>query len=741
MVSRRQFLVSAGIAGGGLVVGLSFLPQSRRSEAAKYVTNDSESLLTSWLKIDRDNHITVYVPHAEMGQGVTTALPMMLAEELEADWQLVRAETAPATTDFANAPLVGGFVKSMTGMQIPVVLSGVFNYSTMKLAELANLQMTGGSMSVRMTGHYGMRLQGAAAKEMLLLAAANRWGVPVQELTAANSLIRHENSSRKASYGELATEAALLDPPDEPRLKQKSDYTIVGRSQARFDIPAKVDGTEIYGIDVDLPDMKFAAVKTAPVFGAKVQSFEPAAVENMPGVVKALQIPGAVAVIADSFWQANKAVEKLPVTFTKPAQVDLSSAQIYSRQADELDRIDELGETDVELGDVAKTPSAARLYKAEYQVPYLAHAAMETVNCTVWIKADGSVEYWAGLQAPLMASARIAELLDIDQERVTCHHVAMGGAFGRRAGGMNFIEQAVHIAAQVPNPVKLIWTRAEDMQQDYYRPAVTSRFEAKLDDNNAPLSWVNSYIGKNVPPDAAHIPYEIPNQWIRYVDSENPIPVGTWRSVDHSQHGFFVESFIDELAIAAGKDPYLFRRQLLSQSPRLQQVLSEAAERADWTRPLPEGWGRGIALQYSFESVVAQVVEVSFDSRSKPIPERVVCVIDCGQAINPDNVRAQMEGGIIYGLTAALFGDIVIDKGRVVQRDFNDYEMLRMQMSPQIETHIIESDYPLGGVGEPGTPPVTAALTNAIYDVTGTRVRSLPIKHYDFAWKAEEEKA
>lgn len=741
MVTRRQFLVSAGIAGGGLVLGLSYLPQSRRSEAAKYVTNDSESLLTTWLKIDRDNQITVYVPHAEMGQGVTTSLPMMLAEELEANWQLVRAETAPVTTDFANGALIRGFVKSMTGIQVPVMLSGILNYSSMKLAEIMNMQMTGGSMSVRMTGHYGMRVQGAAAKEMLLLAAANRWSVPVDELRAADSHIIHEKSARNASYGDLAADAALLDPPGQPILKEKSDYKIVGKSKARFDLPAKVDGSEQYGMDVYLPDMKFAAVKTSPVFGGEVQSFDAAAVESMPGVVKAIQIPGAVVVIAESFWQASQAVEKLPVTFTEPAHADISSAKIFAKQADDLDRADELGETDVETGDVNRISSAARLYKAEYQVPYLAHAAMETVNCTVWIKEDGSVEYWAGLQAPLMASAHIAELLEIELDKVTCHHVAMGGAFGRRAGGMNFIEQAVHIARQVVNPVKLTWDRAEDMQQDYYRPAVTSRFEARLDDNDAPLSWINTYIGKNVPPDAAHIPYQIANQWIRYVDSKTPIPVGTWRSVDHSQHCFFTESFIDELAVAAGKDPYIFRRQLLSHSPRLQRVLIEVAQKADWGTPLPDGWGRGIALQNSFQSVVAQVVEVSFDSNNKPVVERVVCVIDCGQAIHPDNVRSQMEGGIIYGLTAALYGEIVIDRGRVQQSDFTDYEMVRMNRSPLIETHILESDYPLGGVGEPGTPPIAPALTNAIFDAIGTRVRSLPVKHYDFGWKPDEEKA
>ncbi len=742
MVSRRNFLIGGGIVGGGLILGLSLLPEHRRDSAAKYVIdNENESLLTTWLKIDKDNIITVYVPHSEMGQGVQTALPMMLAEELEADWNLVRMERAPGETEFANGTLAKGFLVGGMGVSIPIALDGIANYSTMALAELVNLQITGGSTAIRFSGHYGMRIQGAAAKEMLLQAAANIWQVPLSELKAENSNIIHPKSNRTATYGELAQQASLMEIPSNPTLKDRSDYKIVGTSKPRFDIPAKIDGSLLYGADINLPDMKIAAVKTSPVFGAEVASYDDSKVSQMSGVRKVVKLPGAIAVVADGFWQAKQAVDELPVEFTETEYSHLNSNEIYQQYSDDLDKVDETGADDVIAGNApAVLAGSIRTIKSEYRVPFLAHSAMEPVNSTVWLKDDGSVEFWAGLQDALTAKAMLSELLQIPMDKVTAHHTAMGGAFGRRAATLNFLEQNALIAKDMKVPIKLIWTREEDMQQDYYRPAITSRFEAALDDNNEPVAWVNTYIGKNEPPEAAHIPYAIENQQIRFVDSKTPIPFGPWRSVAHSQHGFFTESFVDELANAANKDTYQFRRDLLKHSPRHLKVLDMVAQKADWTSKLPESWGRGIALQTSFQSVVAQVVEVSINN-GKVKPERVVCVIDCGHAINPDNVTSQMESGIIYGMTAALYGDISIKDGRVQQSNFHDYEMLRMSESPVIETYIIESDAPLGGVGEPGTPAIAPALANAVYDATGNRVRTLPIKHYDFTYKPEAEQA
>jgi len=743
MVSRRNFLIGGGITGGGLLLGLTFLPEHRRADAVKHVVNDGEALLTTWLKIDTNNIATVYVPHAEMGQGVHTALPMMLAEELEADWDLVRMERAPAVTEFANGALAKGFLASISGATIPVSLDGIANYSSMVLAELMNLQITGGSTAIRFTGHHGMRIQGAAAKQMLLQAAADQWQVPVTALTASKSRIVHSSSGQTATYGELAPAASRMDVPNRPILKDRADYTIVGTSKPRFDIPAKIDGSNQYGVDVYLPDMKFAAIKSSPVFSTGIQEFDASKAEKMPGVNKVVRLPEAVAVVADSFWQAKQALATIDVISERSGHNNLNSDAIYQQYSDALDQVEELGETDFITGDAqaALRESVNRLsVKAEYKVPYLAHAAMEPVNSTVWTKPDGSVEFWAGVQDALSATALISDLLQVPMEKVTAHHTAMGGAFGRRGGTLNFLEQTALIARQFDVPVKLIWTREEDIQHDYYRPAITSRFEAALDANNLPTAWINCYIGKNEPAEAAHIPYAIEHQQIRYVESETPIPFGPWRSVAHSQQGFFTESFIDELANAANTDAYQFRRNLLKHRPRHLTVLDAVAELAAWNRPLPDNWGRGIALQTSFQSVVAQVVEVSItDDRIKP--ERVICAIDCGQAINPDNVISQMESGIIYGMTAALYGDISIKQGRVQQSNFHDYEMLRMNESPIIETVIVDSQYPLGGVGEPGTPAIAPALTNAIFNVTGTRVRSLPVKRYDFTWKPAAEQA
>lgn len=729
MISRRSFLVSGAVLGGGLLVGINFLAGNPRQAAkAHLIENDQESLLTTWLKIDTDSTATIFVPHSEMGQGVLTGVAMMLAEELDADWDKVVVERAPAVSEFANWGLAQGFLLSTAGITVPKVFQSTADFATFKLSQFMNLQVTGGSTAVRFTGHVGMRAQGAAAREMLVAAAAEAWQVPVAEIITEKSTLSHPASGKVGSYGDFASAAAQLEPSSTPKYKTPDQYRIVGRNIPRVDIPGKVDGSTTYGVDVYLPNMKHAAIKAPAVVGAEIVSHNGDAIKGLDGVEAVVDIPGAVAVVAESFWQAKSAAEKIELKLAAVAHESLNSEQLFEQQAEQLDAIDDKGTVDVEAGvPVTKITPDQIAFKAEYTVPFLAHAAMEPVNSTVRVNQDGSVEMWAGLQDGLGGVATVADLLGVEMEKVTLNHVAMGGAFGRRGGTLNFLTQTAQIANQMKGiPIKLTWTREQDMQHDYYRPALSSRFNAVLDRNKNPVSWINSYIGKNEPAEAAHIPYNIPNQLIRYIDRDDPIPFGPWRSVAHSQQAFFTESFIDELADAAGTDGYEYRARLLKNKPRHLKVLQTAAKAAGWGEPMPSGWGRGIAIHESFQSIVAQVVEVSFIGEQVK-PERVVCAIDCGRAINPDSVEAQMESGIIFGMTAALYGEISVNDGGIKQSNFHDYPMLRMNLSPRIETHIVASDAPLGGVGEPGTPPIAPAITNAIFNATGVRVRGLPV--------------
>lgn len=728
--TRRQLLVAGGLAGGGLFLGFALSGPSRSTRAGQALARQNEHMLTAWLKISPDNIVTVYVPHAEMGQGVHTSLPMMAAEEMEADWTKVRVEQAPATPLFANDGLAKGYLTH--GMIIPSALTGITDATILKLAAFMNLQITGGSTSVRFTGHYGMRVAGAAAKDMLIRAAAKRWGVAPGECIAAMSEVRHTASGKSAAFGELAAEAAEFPPPANPVLKPRSDYRIVGKRLPRFDIPSKVDGSAVYGIDVRLPGMLHAAVRPAPVFGGEVARFDPAQAEGRRGVRKVVQIPGAVAVIADNFWRAKEAADALDIVFDAKGNEGRSSQTIFEQYDRNLDADD--SSKDVETGDAeGALKGAARIVEAAYRVPYLAHACMEPMNCTVSITGDNA-EVWVGTQDALGTAARIAKLLGTSIGNVTLHPLYLGGGFGRRSAQTDdFVIQAVQIAREAGAPVKLVWTRENDIQHDCYRPAVTSRFKAALDEKGMPAAWKNRYIGKNEPAEAAHIPYAVANQSIRYVDSPTHVPFGPWRSVAHSQHTYFTESFIDELAHEAGQDPFEYRRALLKDQPRHLAVLELAAAKAGWGTTLPKGHARGIAIQESFQSIVAEVAEISVNDAGKLRVHRVVAAVDCGDVINPDTVEAQVESGIIYGLTAALHGEITIENGAVRQSNFTDYEMLRMTDTPEIETHVIASGAALGGLGEPATPPVAAAVANAIFAATGRRIRELPFKNHDLA--------
>lgn len=722
--SRRKFLVGTGLVGGGIVIGVSLATDGRLATIRKLYKPKNASVLTTWVKISTDNQVTVIVPHAEMGQGVHTSLPMMLAEELEADWDLVRMEQAPATDLFANDAVSKGFL--LKGERLPAWLNGPSDWGSYKLAQLLDVQTTGGSSSIRFTGEFGMRVTGAAVKEMLLQAAADSWDVPAAQCTARLSHIYHQASGRKASYGELAEAAAKFEPNATPTLKDKKDFTIIGTSKQRFDIPDKVRGAALYGMDVYVPNMKIAALKASPVFGGSVASVDKSAVINRRGIVDVVQTPNAVAVIADNFWRANTALADLPVRFEANGHGGVSSDDIFSRFRDALDADD--GDDNLVQGDVA-VKGASRV-EADYQTPYLDQAAMEPINCTVHV-TQGKCEIWVGAQDPLACRGQAAKTLGIDEEDVTVHPYMLGGSFGRRSGIlMDYIERAVLIAAEVDYPVKVIWSREEDMQQGAYRPASLSRFKAELGEDGLPLSWENHYI-RDEEKEAVHIPYDIANQSIRVSDVETHVPYGVWRSVAASQHGFYIESFIDELAHQAKRDPVAYRRTLLKNQPRHLAVLDKAAQMADWGRSLPKGRALGVALRESFGTIVAQVAEVSVEDGVARV-HNVWCAADPGDIVNPDGFIGQMESGIIYGLSAALYGEITLENGRVQQENFPDYDVLRLFDAPDIHVEIIRSGAKIGGAGEPGTPPAAPAMTNALFALTGQRIRTLPVKNHDF---------
>ena len=729
--SRRQLLVAGGLVGGGLLLGVAVSGPSRRNLADKAAAEGGERFVTTWLKISPDNIVTVYVPHSDMGQGPITALAMMAAEELEADWSLVRAEQAPAEKVFANEALGNRFV---AGDAVPPMLKGLNAATWTKVAQFMNLQITGGSMAVRYTGHHGMRVTGAVAKDMLVKAAAARWGVSPADCTAAMSMVKGP-AGQSATYGELAAEAADYSPSAAPKLKAKKDYTIVGTARPRFDIPAKVDGSAIYGVDARPEGLLYAAVHLGPVFGSSVASYDATEILARRGVKKVVDFPGGVAVIADNYWRAKEAALALDVTFDTKGGEAISSETIFAGHDAALDAGG--SEEDRELGDAPRAfEGATRVVEAAYRVPYLAHACMEPMNCTVWIR-DGKADVWLGVQDPLGARARIAEVAGLDFENVTLHPLLLGGGFGRRipirAGFFDFpseIDFAAMIAREVDAPVKLIYTREDDIQHDAYRIASSARLRAALDDAGMPTAWENRYVHKDEPGEAPHIPYAVANQSIRFVEIDNPVPRGPWRSVAHTQHTFFNESFVDELAHQAGQDPFEYRRALLKDQPRHLAVLELAAEKAGWGRPLPAGRSRGLAIQESFGSIVAEVAEISIVEPGAVKVHRVVAAVDCGEVIHPDTATQQVESAIIYGLTAALFGEISIEGGAVAQTNFTDYEMLKLADTPQIDVHFIESGAPVGGLGEPGTPPISAAVANAVFSLTGQRIRQLPLKNH-----------
>ncbi|WP_299773368.1 molybdopterin cofactor-binding domain-containing protein [uncultured Tateyamaria sp.] len=723
--TRRSFLATAGVVGGGLALGITLSPNRLKMAAAD---TGNEVTLNTWVKIAPDNKITVYFPHSEMGQGAGTGLAQMLAEEMEADWETVSIAQAPVTDDYINSDLGRGYIVG-EGANIPAFMYPMLDFAFLQIAGGLVGQMTGGSTAIRLTGHHGMRRAGAAAREMLMQAAAAEWDVPVDSLTVRDSVITHGPSSRSAAFGELATRAAEFTPNLKPALKASADYRIVGQSKPRLDLPAKVNGTAEFGIDVTVPGMVYATIALPSVRGATVASIDESGVTRRTGLGRVVDLGDVVAVTADSYWTASRALEELQITW-QGGQTDVSSDSLRAQHNADLDR----GKFEImdEEGDVPAALAAGTAVQAAFDVPYLAHATMEPMNCTVALNGD-QAELWVGNQNMLFARNAAAETLGLDPANVTMHPVYLGGGFGRR-GETDFVTVAARVAQQLDTPVKVIWSRETDMANDTYRPAILSRMEGAIENGRITALRQQYVDAQSGMPDSERpfaFQYDVPNRDIGRVICPSPIPVGTWRAVDFTQMGFFTETFMDELAEAAGADPLAFRLDHTS-DPRIRGVLGRLGEVTEWGVDLPDQHGMGIAMVKSFETIVAQAVLVSVAEGGGVRTHKVWSVVDCGRLINPSTGEAQITGSVIYGLTSALWGEITLEGGVIQQLNFPDYPMMQLANAPEQEVYFVESDEAPGGLGEPGVPPVTPALVNAIYAATGARIRTLPISKHGF---------
>jgi isoquinoline 1-oxidoreductase subunit beta len=727
-MKRRTFLLgAAAVVAGGVGAGvftLRWLDGSMKSRAAALTVGDGEASFAGWLKIASDDAITVYSPHIDFGQGAQTALAQMLADELDADWPFVRVEQAPAEEAFANTAQVRA---ALGADAVPGFLAGTADSGLAMLARQLVVQGTGGSSSVRDTGQWGMRMIGAAARQSLLEAAAEKLSVPVAELSASKSVISHAPSNRALRYGELAIDAAQRSLSVRPVLKDPKAFTLIGKTVKRLDVPPKVNGTAIYGIDFVLPEMRVATVMAAPVRGGKLKSVLTAPAMAIKGVEKVISLSDAVVVVAKGYWQAINGLRALSPVFDEGGNGGLSSAGIDAEQA----KLRATGRPTSEtgLGDFAKAIAAqgVKRHSAEYRLPFLHHATMEPLAMTAHYDA-GRLHVWGGAQDPLLARGIAAEAAGLAGDAVTFHPMIMGGGFGRRFPyNCQIIGQVARLAMQLPYPVKLIWSREEDVAQGAYRPQCSARLEAAVSSDGRVTAWSNDYVQFDPSDPEAAVPYSIPAARLRHYQLGSNQQNGFWRSVHHSQHGFYTECFMDELAEAAGADPYEFRRSHLPEGSRHRRVLEEVAKRSAWTSPRTPGVGRGIALVESFGSIAAEVVEASLADDGTPVVRRVFAVVDCGRVVSPRNAEAQVQGAIIMGLSAAIGEQITLDKGAVVQSNFSDYPILQMAAAPKIDVHFIDSGAPFGGLGEPGLPPVAPALANALFALNGKRIRQLPL--------------
>jgi isoquinoline 1-oxidoreductase beta subunit len=719
---RRSFLKTSAAAGGGLVVAL-YVPGAAAALSAQ-APRPQPLLPFAYVKITPDETVTIVSNHSEMGQGVYTSLPMLLNEELQADWSKIRVESAPVDAMY-NHPIFG-------------------------------IQITGGSTTTAAEwDHY--RKLGAAARVVLVAAAAQQWKVDASTCRVEKGVVIHTPTSKKATYGSLAAVAATLPVPVDVPLKDPKNFTLIGKPTRRLDTPSKTNGTAQFGLDVTLPGMLTALIARSPVFGGKVMSFDATEAQQVPGVKAVVQVPTGVAVIAERFWPAKLGRDKLKIKWDEGDNSNLSTTRML---ADFSARSASPGNLAKKTGDPQSAlSSAAKKITAEYDVPYLAHAMMEPLNCVVDLRAD-SCEIWTGTQFETVDRANAAKTAGLPPEKVQIHTTLLGGGFGRRANpASDFVIEAVQVAKVAKAPVKVVWTREDDMHGGWYRPMWHDRFAAGLDASGNPVAWTHTIVGQSIMAGtpfeslmikdgvdsasvegASDLLYGIPNLQVDLHSPKIGVPVQWWRSVGHSHTGFSVEAFFDEVAHAGGKDPYQLRRTLLAQQPRMLAVLDLAAEKAGWSKFgaskwLPKGVGRGIATHFSFDSYVAQVIEASVEKDGNVRVHRVVCAVDCGRVVNPDTVKAQMEGGIIFALTAALKTEITLENGRVQQSNFHDYPMLRIHEAPAIEVYIVPSEEKPTGVGEPSVPPVAPALSNAIFAATGRRVRRLPIRNSDLVEK------
>ena len=753
-MKRRTFLLSAVAAAGALVVGWSLLPAGQRLRPARpRQRKPGRADLNGWVSIATDGSVTVLMAKSEMGQGVHTALAMILADELDADWNSVRIEMAPID------PIYNNVAVGVDGLPFHPDDHGAIRRSaewmTAKVVRAAGVMITGGSTSIKDLW-MPMRQAGASARAMLVAAAASQWGAKESTLRVSAGAVLHSDG-RRTAFGDLVERAAALPVPTSARLKSFDEFTLIGTPTRRLEAADKLTGDTVYGIDVHEPGMLYASVIMCPTLGGRVRALQADDVKTRPGVRAVVPLEGynggtaGFAVIADTPWRAMQAARSVRVEWDHGAAATVSSAALLDQFASTLATED--GHAYHTAGNAtAALARASTTVTAEYRAPFLAHAALEPINCTVKVGDDGAV-VWASTQTPTLARNAVASVLDLDAERVDLRVQFIGGGFGRRLD-VDFIAQAAVIAAAAKGvAVQTIWSREQDITHDFYRPACVSRFTAGLTASGSISGWSNTSAGPAIVPAFLHRqlgtpsvpfdkttsegafdqPYALADARIGHVIVETPIPVGFWRSVGHSHQAFFVESFLDELATAAAKDPIAFRLGLLTAQPRVAAVLRAVAERAGWgtpfTPPAPGlQAGRGVALHRSFGSTVAQVADVTVDSANRIRVHRVFCAIDCGVAVNPAGVRQQMEGGIIFGLSAALHGDITIVNGQVRQSNFHEYPALRMNESPSIDVAILPSTEPPEGVGEPGVPPIAPAVANAVFAATGVRIRTLPLR-------------
>lgn len=704
-LTRRSLLRIGVIAGGGFLLGLKLPPLVGEAQAdvgGLFVPN-------AFIRIQGNGEIILTMPYVEMGQGTYTSIPMLIAEELEVELDQVRLEHAPPDEARYFNPLLG-------------------------------VQATGNSNAIR-GAWLPMRQAGATARTMLVSAAANRWNVDPAQCRAHSGAVHHAPTGQILGYGELAADAARLPVPEAVELKPLKNFRLIGTSAKRRDTPAKVDGTAVYGIDARPPGVKIATLLQSPVFGGRVRHVDAAAALSVHGVQQIVQLDDAVAVVADHMGAARKGLDALVVEWDEGVLADLTTEAVA----------EELVQATLNPGAVAQTvgdvtgamANAVTVVESMYQVPFLAHAAMEPMNCTAHVTPD-SCEVWVGNQALGRAQQVAATTAGLRLDQVIVHNHLIGGGFGRRLE-VDGVIRAVEVAKQVYGPVKLVWTREEDILHDMYRPMFVDRISAGLDDAGMPVAWVNRFAGSSIiarwlPPafnngldpdtteGAINLVYGLPNLHVEYVRVEPPgIPTAFWRSVGPSHNVFVTESFLDELALAANQDPVAYRLALIDKGSRARAVLDLAAEKAGWGRVLPPGFGRGVAVQHAFGTYMAQVAEVEVKQDGTVQVKRVVCAVDCGTVINPDIVEAQIQSAVIFGVTAALYGEITVKQGRVEQSNFNTYQLLRMSEAPSVEVHIVQSNDDPGGMGEAGTSAVVPAICNAVFAATGVRIRKLPL--------------